>query len=139
MARHIRDIMTPDPFTVAPQTPIAEVSRLMREHDIGDVLVADDGRLQGTVTDRDLVVRAIADARDPGSTPAQDVCSAELISCAPDDEIAEAVRLMREHYVRRLPVVDNGKLVGTVSIGDLAIERDRDSALADISAAAPNR
>jgi CBS domain-containing protein len=131
--------MTPDPFTVAPQTPISEVSRLMREHDIGDVLVADDGRLRGLVTDRDLVIRGMAGSRDPDTTTAQDVCSAELISCAPDAEVAEAVRLMREHSVRRLPIVDNGRLVGTVSIGDLAIERDRDSALADISAAAPNR
>jgi CBS domain-containing protein len=139
MARHIREIMTRDPVTVAPQTPIAEVSRLMREKDIGDVLIADDGQLRGMVTDRDLVVRGMADAYDPDTTAAQDVCSAGLVSCAPDAEVAEAVRLMREHSVRRLPVVDNGRLVGAISIGDLAIERDRDSALADISAAAPNR
>ncbi|GAA2392701.1 CBS domain-containing protein [Streptomyces glaucosporus] len=139
MTQQISEIMTADPTTVAPRTPIVEVARLMREEDIGDVLVAEGDRLRGLVTDRDLVVRAMADARDVEATPAQDVCSTDLVTCAPDDGIEEAVRLMREHALRRLPVLDGEALVGVVSIGDLAVERDRGSALGDISATEANR
>lgn len=139
MAQHIDEIMTADPITVTPQTPIAEVARLMRDEDFGEVLVSEEDRLRGVVTDRDLVVRAMADARDANSTSAQDVCSADLVTCSPDAEIDEAVRLMREHSVRRLPIMDGDQLVGTVSMGDIALERDPGSALSDVSAAEPNR
>lgn len=140
MAQLVNEIMTADPVTVRPKTPIAEVARLMREDDIGDVLVvADGGRLHGLVTDRDLVIRAMAETRDPNSTPVQDVCSTDMITCAPQDNLDEAARLMRDYALRRLPVLADGQLVGTVSLGDLAIEKDRESALADISAAEPNR
>lgn len=139
MAQYINEIMTADPVTVTPDTAIAEVARLMRDEDIGEVLISEEDHLRGVVTDRDLVVRAMADDRDTNATSAQDVCSADLITCAPGSEIDEAVRLMREHAIRRLPIVDGDQLVGTVSIGDLAVERDRTSALADVSAAEPNR
>ncbi|GAA2445924.1 CBS domain-containing protein [Streptomyces macrosporus] len=139
MAQQISEIMTADPTTVTPQTPIVEVARLMREEDIGDVLVAEGDRLRGLVTDRDLVVRAMADARDVEATPVQDVYSTDLVTCSPDDDIEEAVRLMREHALRRLPVLHGEALVGVVSLGDLAVERDRGSALGDISATEPNR
>ncbi|CAL9612255.1 CBS domain-containing protein [Streptomyces atacamensis] len=139
MAQQVSEIMTADPTTVTPRTPIVEVARLMREEDIGEVLVAEEDHLRGLVTDRDLVVRAMADARDINATAAQEVCSSDLVTCAPDDEVGEAVRLMREHALRRLPVVHQDVLVGVVSIGDIAVGQDRDSALADISAAEPNR
>ncbi|MGK5448891.1 CBS domain-containing protein [Streptomyces radiopugnans] len=139
MAQQVSEIMTADPTTVTPRTPIVEVARLMREEDIGEVLVAEEDHLRGLVTDRDLVVRAMADARDINATTAREVCSSDLVTCAPDDEVGEAVRLMREHALRRLPVVHQDVLVGVVSIGDIAVGQDRDSALADISAAEPNR
>lgn len=139
MAQHVREIMTADPVTVAEQTPLTEVARLMRERDIGDIIVAEEDDVRGLVTDRDLVVRAIAEHRDPDSTPVGEVCSHDLVTCSPQDRIDEAVRLMREHAVRRLPVIEDGHLVGTLSLGDLAVERDPESALSDISAAEPNK
>ncbi|MTE21870.1 CBS domain-containing protein [Streptomyces sp. TRM43335] len=139
MAQQVNEIMTADPTTVTPQTPIVEVARLMKEEDIGEVLVAEEDRLRGLVTDRDLVVRAMAEARDVEATAAQDVCSADLVTCSPNDDVSEAVRLMREHALRRLPVLDGEELVGVVSIGDLAVDRDPSSALSDISATEPNR
>jgi CBS domain-containing protein len=110
----------------------------MRDDGIGAVLVADDGQLKGLVTDRDIVVRAVADGRDPGTTPVAEACSPELVTVAPDDDADTAVRRMREHGVRRIPVVEDGRAVGLLSLGDMAIERDERSALADISAQAPN-
>ncbi|MGP3987203.1 CBS domain-containing protein [Streptomyces sp. 3N207] len=139
MAQQISEIMTADPITVTPQTDINEIARLMRDEDFGEVLVSEQDHLRGVVTDRDLVIRALADDRDLHSTRAQDVCSSDVVTCAPDAGIDEAVRLMREHAIRRLPIVDGDELVGTVSIGDIALERDPDSALADVSSAQPNR
>jgi CBS domain-containing protein len=101
-------------------------------------VVEEEGRAAGILTDRDIVVRAIAEGRDPGSTTVGEVCSSDLTTLTPDQSIDDAVRLMREHDVRRLPVVQDGRPVGIVSLGDLAVELDPDSALADISAAPPN-
>ncbi|MFI9318360.1 CBS domain-containing protein [Kitasatospora aureofaciens] len=143
MTRKIKEIMTAAPVTVPRLASVRDAARWMRDSAIGDVLVSDgapgDGRLCGVVTDRDLVVRVLAAGRDPDSTNVGDVCSSELVSVAPDDDVGRAVDLMRRHSLRRLPVLDDGRAVGVVSIGDLAIERDPDSALADISAADPDR
>jgi len=138
MAQKIREIMTADPATVSPQSTLNEVARLMRDRDIGDILIVEGDELRGVVTDRDLVVRALAE-NSGGETPVRGVYSDVLVTAEPDDDISRAVQLMREHAVRRLPVVEHGHPVGVVSIGDLAVERDRDSALADISASDPNR
>ena len=138
MAQKIREIMTADPATVSPQSTLNEVARLMRDRDIGDILIVEGDELRGVVTDRDLVVRALAE-NSGGETPVREVYSDVLVTAEPDDDISRAVQLMREHAVRRLPVVEHGHPVGVVSIGDLAVERDRDSALADISASDPNR
>ncbi|MGK5543892.1 CBS domain-containing protein [Streptomyces sp. URMC 127] len=139
MGRKIREIMSNVPVAVGPQTSVVEVARRMREEDIGAVLVTDGDRLRGLVTDRDLVVRILAEGGDPGERTVHQACSEELVSVTPDDAAEDAVRLMREHTVRRLPVVEDGRAVGIVSLGDLAVERDRGSALGDISAAEPNR
>jgi CBS domain-containing protein len=101
-------------------------------------VVLDDGKVCGIVTDRDIVVRGIADGRDPRSTTVGDVCSRDLTTVAPDDQIAAAVRLLRDKAIRRLPVVEAGRAVGILSIGDVAIEQERDSPLAAVSAAPPN-
>ena len=138
MAQRIREIMTSAPVSVGSLTAVTEVARVMRDEDIGAVLVADDNGLRGLVTDRDLVVRVIAEGKGPGDTTVQEACSPELVTVTPDDQVDDAVRLMREHSLRRLPVTEGNKPVGIVSLGDLAIERDPESALGDISAARPN-
>ncbi|WP_019630573.1 CBS domain-containing protein [Actinomadura atramentaria] len=138
MAQQIRDVMTGAPVCVDPDTVVSDVALKMRDDDIGAVLVTDDDRLLGVVTDRDLVTRFLAGGGDPGTTTARSVASSAEYTIAPDDGVNVAVQIMRDRAVRRLPVVEDGRPIGIVSIGDLAIERDQDSALADISAARPN-
>ncbi|GAA2645304.1 CBS domain-containing protein [Streptomyces vastus] len=139
MAKHVREVMTAEPVTVTERTTLPEVAKLMREKNIGDVFITEEDHVRGLVTDRDLVIRAMAEDRDPAATPVREVCSTDLVTVSPQDDIDQAVRLMREHALRRLPVVEEGHLIGALSIGDLAVERDPRSALADISSAEPNR
>ncbi|MFF9087484.1 CBS domain-containing protein [Streptomyces sp. NPDC014991] len=134
----VREIMTAAPVAVGPQTSVVDVARLMRDQGIGVVLVAEDETLRGLVTDRDLVVRVVCEGGNIGERSVAEACSEDLVSLSPDDDVSRAVELMREHAVRRLPVVEDGRPVGIVSLGDLAVERDTDSALADISATEPN-
>ncbi|MCB5179788.1 CBS domain-containing protein [Streptomyces antimicrobicus] len=138
MSQKIREIMTERLVTTADQMPVAEAARRMRDEDIGDVLVVDDGHVKGVVTDRDLVVRVLAEGKEPETTTVGEVCSGDVVTVAPDDDVSKAVELMRSHALRRLPVTENDRLVGIVSLGDLAVERDEQSALADISRAQPN-
>ena len=138
MAQKVSELMTSAPVSLSSGQPLTEAAKAMREQGIGSVLVVDDGQLKGLVTDRDIVVRAVADGRDPGQTPLADVCSPDLVTVAPNDDADTVVQRMRERRVRRVPVVDGGRPVGVVSIGDMAIERDERSALADISAETPN-
>jgi CBS domain-containing protein len=138
MAQQVREIMTSAPVTVGALTAVSEVAQRMRDQDIGAVLVTEGDQLRGLVTDRDLVVRVIAERKDPADTTVRDALSADLVTVTPDDEVTRAVELMREHSLRRLPVVEGKTPVGIVSLGDLAIERDPSSALGDISAARPN-
>jgi CBS domain-containing protein len=111
----------------------------MRDANIGDVIVLKGSQVCGILTDRDIVVRGVSEGRDLAATKVGDICSQELASVSPTDEVEQAIRLMRDKAVRRLPVVEAGNPVGIVSIGDLAIERDPHSALGQISAAPPNR
>jgi CBS domain-containing protein len=134
----VREVMTGNPVVLQKDASIVEAARLMREHDIGDVIVVDGDRAEGIVTDRDIVVRAIAEGAAPDQVRVQDVLSGGPASVTPDDSVERAIALMREKAIRRVPVVDSGKPVGVVSIGDLAMERDADSALADISEEPPN-
>ncbi len=138
MAKTIREVMTPDPVCLTDDATIAEAARQMRDSDIGDVLVKDSSGLRGMITDRDIVIRAIATGRDPNTTAVSEILSADPVCAAPDDDVSTAVELMRRHALRRLPVCEGDRLMGIVSIGDLAIEQDSRSALADISAAPAN-
>lgn len=138
MVQKVSELMTPAPVSLRSGQTAAEAARAMRDHGIGDVLVMDDGRLTGLITDRDIVVRAIADGRDPGRTAVADLCSADIVTVAPNDDADIVVQRMREGGVRRIPVVEQGHPVGMLSIGDMAIERDERSVLADISAKPPN-
>lgn len=134
----VRDVMTFDPVALEARTSVTEAARKMKERDIGDVIVLDGDRLCGVVTDRDIVVRALAEDRDPNGTNLGEICSRELVTVSPGDDLMVAGRLMRENAVRRMPVVEDGKPVGIISMGDLAVERDPDSPLAQVSAASPN-
>ncbi len=139
MSQTISQVMTPDPWTVQEQAPIREAARIMRDADIGDVIVVrSDGSVCGIITDRDLVVRAVAEGADANTALVADVCMHSVVSISSGDPVDQALPLMREHNIRRLPVIDDSRLVGIVTLGDLAIERDPNSALADISKAPPN-
>ena len=136
----VREVMTPMPSTIQASEPAAEASRRMRELDVGSLVVVDEGgSVVGVLTDRDIVVRALAEGRDPNTTTVRDISSQELATLSPDDSVDQAVQLMRDKAVRRLPVLEGGRPVGIVSIGDLALERDRRSVLADISEEPPNQ
>ena len=138
MPQTIRDVMTTDLVTLPPSTTLVDAAKAMVDRSIGDVLVADNGEIRGVVTDRDIVVRGVAEGCDNTTTTLEDVCSADLLAVAPSDSVEDAARVMADNAIRRLPVVDNGQAVGIVSIGDLAIAREPDSALGDISSAPPN-
>jgi CBS domain-containing protein len=138
MAQKVREVMTSRTVTLAPDTSLFDAARRMRDDDVGDVLVTEGDQLRGIVTDRDIVVRALAEGREGASTTIGDVCSGDLAVVGPDDDAGEVVKQMRSRAVRRLPVVEDGRVVGVVSMGDMAIERDPGSALADVSAAKEN-
>ncbi|MEU3255087.1 CBS domain-containing protein [Streptomyces sp. NPDC006997] len=140
MTRHVRDLMSPGAAAVEPMTTVASAARVMREQDVGEVLVAYDRDLFGVLTDRDITLRAVAEGRDPTVTTVGSVCTRPpVVTLAPDDTTDRAIALMRRYAVRRLPVVEHGGCpVGMVSLGDLATTEDPHSALADISRAAPN-
>jgi CBS domain-containing protein len=130
--------MTRNPVTVDAQVPIREAARQMQANDIGDVLVMDGDRLIGVVTDRDIAVRAVAEDKAP-STPVGQVCSGrDLTTVPPEMSLDQAVELMRDRAIRRLPVVEGNRPVGLLSLGDIAIACDETSALAEISDSEPN-
>lgn len=134
----LSEIMTPDPVSLPAKASIFDAAREMQSSDIGDVVVVDGEKACGIVTDRDLVVRGLAEGLDPNDTRLADVCSRDLVSLTPNDTLEDAEKLMRKHDVRRLVVLDGEVPVGVVSLGDLAIANDSGDTLADISAAKPN-
>jgi len=131
--------MTRDPVMLKPGDTVLDAARIMRDHDIGTVLVSDKDQLVGMLTDRDIVVRAVADKADVSAMKVDQIASKEITALAPEDPLDKAVKLMRSRAVRRFPVVKAGKPVGVLTIGDMAVELDPKSALADLSAADPNR
>jgi CBS domain-containing protein len=138
MANSIKDAMTTMPASLPASATVADAAQQMRELDIGDVLVEQEGRLAGIVTDRDIVVRAIAEGRD-ATSKLGDILSSEIVCITTAESPDDAIRLMRERALRRVPVVENDRPVGIVSLGDLAEERDPRSVLGEISSAPPNR
>ncbi|WP_044893884.1 CBS domain-containing protein [Bacillus alveayuensis] len=132
----VRDVMTTDVEYCTPLDNVYEVAVKMRDLDVGAIPIVENGRLIGLITDRDLVVRGIAEKRS-GSNQATNVMSENLVTVSPDTSVQEAAQLMAKHQVRRLPVVENGKLVGIVSLGDLATNSSADQkagyALSEIS------
>ena len=138
MAKTVRDVMMDELATIEPSDSVEDAARRMKESDTGALLVVDEGELKGIVTDRDIVVKAVAEGEKASKTKVEEICSSDTTTIEPDASIDDAIGTLREAKVRRLPVVEDGKPVGIISLGDLAIERDDDSALADISAASPN-
>ncbi|MDX6594054.1 MAG: hypothetical protein QOJ13_3250 [Gaiellales bacterium] len=135
----VGEVMTPDPVTVSTDSTLAEAARLMRDRDIGPVVVVDAGIVRGIVTDRDIVVRAVAEGADPSTVSTGEICTSNVATVSPGDSVDDAVSLMEQRNVRRLPVVEDGRLVGIVAMGDLAVQGELpESAVADISAASPN-
>lgn len=138
MAQDIRSVMTAEPISVEGNAALVDAASAMRDHGVGDVLVTENGAMAGIVTDRDITVRATARGADPINTQVAEVCSRELAVVESDQAVDEAIALMRERGVRRLPVVEGGRPIGIVSLGDLAVRRDRGSVLGEISASPPN-
>ena len=126
----IRDVMTPNPRTVSPDDTVQEAARIMQAEDTGAIPVVNDGHVLAVVTDRDIVVRVVAEG-GPLSTPVRNVASHDVVCATPDMSTREANDLMSEHQIRRLPVVENDRLVGIVSIGDLAVKEGKDSRIGD--------
>ena len=138
MAQSIREIMTADPRTVESGATVAEAAREMRDGDVGSVVVVENGTVAGIVTDRDIAVRVVAQGLDPDATRVSEVATMRPVTLTVDQSVDDAIRLVREQDVRRIIVLQDDRAAGIVSLGDLAIERDTDSALADIASEPPN-
>jgi CBS domain-containing protein len=134
----VSEVMTRQPATLPSSASVVEAARQMRDLNVGAVVVVDGQNLRGIVTDRDIVVRAVAPGDSIGDRSLDSVCSQNVMTVSPDDDADRAVSMMRENAVRRVPVVSGGEIVGMLSLGDLAVERDPGSALGDISSARPN-
>ncbi|HEX8753674.1 MAG TPA: CBS domain-containing protein [Solirubrobacterales bacterium] len=138
MSETIREVMTRDPATCSAEDTAAEAAKAMRDGDFGAVVVLEGEEVRGILTDRDIVVRGVAEERDPKSIRVGEISTPNPATLSPQDSVERAVEVLREAHVRRLPVVEGKEVVGIVSIGDLAEARDERSALAEISSAPPN-
>jgi CBS domain-containing protein len=124
MAKSVRDAMTQDPRSIGASASVVEAARLMREEHIGSLPVTEDESLVGMITDRDITTRVVAESAVPETTAVGDVYSRDLISVEPNNDLEEALQLMARHQVRRLPVVENGRLVGMVAQADIALKNN---------------
>jgi len=122
VGKSVKDAMSSDVKTATPSLSLADAAKLMKQEDVGSVPVVDGERLICMLTDRDIVVRGIADGSDPHAVTAGDIASRDIVTIRPDDDLDEALRLMAQHQVRRLPVVDDGHLVGVLAQADVAQE-----------------
>lgn len=120
----VREVMSIDPATVAPSTPVAEAARLLKHHDVGSLPVVESGRLTGIVTDRDIVLRVIAEQRDPAAVTVADIASSAPATVRPDQQLDDALRVMAKQQVRRLPVVEHDRVVGILAQADMATAAD---------------
>jgi len=125
----VHEVMTDRPRCVTPETSVSEAARLMKSDDVGSLPVLEDDRLTGIVTDRDIVIQAVAEEKDPRGMPVREVASREVVTIGPEEDLSEALKLMASHQVRRIPVVDeDSRLVGIVAQADIAREvKEKDS------------
>jgi CBS domain-containing protein len=135
----VRDVMSMGVTTLPADRTVTAAARLMEAENVGDVIVTENNAIRGVVTDRDITVRAVARGLDPKDTPLGEICTDDPVTVDAAMSLKKAADVMRDHSVRRLPVVQDGSLVGIVSLGDLAVREDPDSLLGEISAAPPNR
>jgi CBS domain-containing protein len=132
MARTVEEIMTTNPRTVNVDDTVQDAAGVMRDNDIGDAIVIEDGEVTGIVTDRDIVVRAVAEGKDCANTRAEEVMTTDVYTARPHERVVDVIRKMGDKQVRRIPVVNvGGKLLGIVSMGDIAVETEADRELAD--------
>jgi len=127
----VKDIMTKSVAYINPASNIVEAAQLMQKHNVGSIPVMDQNGLLGIVTDRDIVVRNIAHGKDPHTTPVRDVMTTQVATVSPDMDIRDVSSLMAQQQIRRVPVIENNRLVGMVSIGDLATNRWADTEAAE--------
>ena len=141
MAQMVRQVMTARPVALAEEASVVEAARAMRDGDFGSVIVVREpgGVVCGVVTDRDIAIRVVAEGVEPKMVTLGDICQGDVVTVSPQDPVDKVAQLMREKAIRRIPVVEDGRLVGVVSLGDLARKMDEGPALADISSAPPNR
>ena len=126
----VRDVMTRDPRTVSPDDSIQVAAQIMKDEDTGVVPIVENGRPVGIVTDRDIVIRAVA-AGGACDRPVREIATRDLVFVKPGDSTRDAEKIMSQRQVRRLPVVENDRLVGIVSIGDIAVKEGKDSRTGD--------
>ena len=122
MGKKIREVMTPAPETIQADRPASEAAKKMKETDAGMIPVMENGNLLGTVTDRDIALRVVAEGRDPQSTTVGEIASRDIVTVQPDEDLDDALQKMAKHQVRRLPVVEDGRLIGVVAQADVARE-----------------
>ncbi|HEY1825249.1 MAG TPA: CBS domain-containing protein [Acidimicrobiales bacterium] len=135
----VKDVMTHSPVVLSGGDTLVDAARAMREREVGDVITVDEnGALSGIVTDRDIVIRSVAEGRAPGEVRLDDISSRELVTVESSAPVGDASKLMREHGLRRIVVTEDGNPVGIVSLSDLTVESDAASALAEVSEAPPN-
>lgn len=138
----IKDVMSSDVVTVYPDTPVQQVAQVMQKHNIGAVPVCDESGIKGIVTDRDIVVRNVAHGTDPKSLCASDVMTSQIVTVTPSTDVRAVSKIMAEKQIRRMPVVEDNRVVGMVALGDLAdsngfFDVEASEALTEISK--PNR
>ncbi len=125
MGKGIREVMTSNLCSIDAEKPVAYAAKMMRDEDVGLAPIVEGDRLVGTLTDRDIAIRVVAEGRDPESTKVRDVASTDLVTIDPQQDLDEALRLMAQHQVRRIPVVEeDGRLVGVVAQADVARQAD---------------
>jgi CBS domain-containing protein len=122
MAKSVREAMTPSVSSVSPSQSLADAAEVMKGEDVGSVPVVEEGRLAGIVTDRDIVTRAVAERRNPQAVRVEEIASHDLVTVEPERDLDEALALMARHKVRRLPVLEEGRLVGMLAQADIALE-----------------
>lgn len=122
----VRDVMTSNPTTCEPTATLVDAAKVMAREDVGPVPIVEGGKLVGLVTDRDIIIRAVAEGRDVTSTTVQDVASKDLVTVTADEDLDRALQLMAQHQVRRIPVVEGDRVVGIVSQADVARAADEE-------------
>ena len=139
----VKDLMSRDVITVSPKEPASVAARILARHNIGALPVSENGRLRGMITDRDIVLRCVAAGRDPAGTPVGEIMTGRVVSAEPGDDAEEAARCMAREQIRRLPVVEQGHLVGMLSLGDLSVndhlKMEASDCLSEISANVKHR